>query len=74
MTRQPSVRWLQQHARAEVKERLIEKPLTPPDFNRLLAPDEQLRSYGIMPKPRDNPVLLDLWEKALSHPQQLKAL
>lgn len=74
MTRQPSVRRLQQQARAEVKERLIEKPQPPPDFNPLDAPDEQLLFYGIMPKPRENLVLLDLWEKALSRPQQLRAL
>lgn len=74
MAPQPDARELRQAARIAVQERLIERPQPPPDFNALRASDEQLLRHGIMPKPRENRVLLRLWEKALSPPQQLRAL
>jgi hypothetical protein len=39
-----------------------------------LEDDDKLLSFGIIPKPRNNPALLRLWEEALSPDQQIRAL
>lgn len=67
---------LEAKAREETGKRLVEVPQPFLDFNPLTASDETLARYGIVPRPHeaDNPVLLSLWQRALSPPVRIKAV
>lgn len=74
MAERPNARQARHRARAEVKNRLLVRPQPPDAFDALRASNERLREFGIMPRPRENPVLSNLWQRTLSPPQRIKAL
>jgi Peptidase A4 family len=47
---------------------VITFPVPPADFDPLSAKDEELRRYGLPPRPVEHPDQIEMWEKAIGRP------